>query len=72
MTRADVVSAARDEDTQLIEQLRRALATVTAERDDFRTRAFEAERSLARIANALGLPIGTGAGRVIDEIWRLR
>ena len=64
MTRADLVPAARDEDTALIEQLRRKLDDVTDDRDELLV-------TLELITNALRLPPGVEVGKVIARLEEL-
>ena len=64
MTRADLVPAARDEDTALIEQLRRKLDDVTDDRDELLA-------TLELITNALRLPPGVEVSKVIARIEEL-
>jgi hypothetical protein len=64
VTRLDTIPAARDEDTKLIDDLRRQLAVVTTDRD-------ELLRGLASITTALCLPEGTELHKLINRIQEI-
>lgn len=64
LTRADIIPAARDEDTRLIDRLRRDLDIVTTDRD-------ELLRILSRIAVAVGMPDGIEPDKLLRRIEEL-
>jgi hypothetical protein len=61
MTRADIIPAARDEDTRLIAELRRQAAALAADRDEL---LF----ALKRVTDALGLSEGLDIDKVVRRI----
>lgn len=71
MTRADIIPAARDEDTRLIERQERELAATRRKLADVTTDRDELLRILARIAVAVGMPDGIEPDKLLRRIEEL-